>query len=221
MPSSERRPWASSSPWEGATRSPSCRPEMTIGRRPSATSGSTFENISGKHCQLRLISGVWHVRDLGSTNGTTVNGLQLTSDHTILPDDELGIAGHLFTIDYEPRGPATSWTTTRSWTRSWSRRTSAIRSWSWPGSTPTERARRPGPTPPSGSSGSRPRRPTSKTRSPSTSRTAPAPVVEANDDDFFKMIEDDVKKDKASIRAGPPRRDHRAGGPAFGRPPGP
>ena len=27
-----------------------------------------------KHCQLRFVNKVWHVRDLGSSNGTRLNG---------------------------------------------------------------------------------------------------------------------------------------------------
>ena len=52
-----------------------------------------------------MINGVWHVRDLGSTNGTTVNGSRLSSQHAIMPEDEVGVADHLFTIDYVPSGP--------------------------------------------------------------------------------------------------------------------
>ncbi len=42
---------------------------------------------------------------MGSTNGTTVNGSRLSSEQSVMPDEELGIAGHLFTIDYAPAGP--------------------------------------------------------------------------------------------------------------------
>ncbi len=79
--------------------------ELFIGRRPTNDIHLDFENVSGKHCSLRLINGVWMVRDLGSTNGTTVNGLTITSEHTVMPDDEFGVATHLFHIDYEPSGP--------------------------------------------------------------------------------------------------------------------
>ena len=51
---------------------------------------------------LKFIRGTWHVRDLGSTNGTTVNGQRISSEHGVMPDDELGIAGHFFSLDYEP-----------------------------------------------------------------------------------------------------------------------
>jgi len=79
--------------------------ELLVGRRASCDICLDFNNISGKHCVLRLVNTVWHVRDLGSTNGTTINGAGISSEHSIMPDDELGIAGHLYTLDYEPGGP--------------------------------------------------------------------------------------------------------------------
>ncbi len=81
------------------------KPELVIGRRPGCDIRLDFENVSGKHAALRLINGVWHVRDMGSTNGTSVNGSRLSSQHAIMPEDEVGIADHLFTIDYVPSGP--------------------------------------------------------------------------------------------------------------------
>src|SRR4051812_3955969 len=92
-------------PVGGGDPIPLKKPEVIIGRRRSSDVCLDFNNISGKHCQLRLINSVWHVRDLGSTNGTSLNGLALTSEHSVMPDDELGLASHLFTIDYEPGGP--------------------------------------------------------------------------------------------------------------------
>ncbi len=81
------------------------KPELTVGRRAGCDIRLDFENVSGKHCVLTLINGVWHVRDLGSTNGTSVNGSRLSSQHAIMPEDEVGIADHLYTIDYVPAGP--------------------------------------------------------------------------------------------------------------------
>jgi pSer/pThr/pTyr-binding forkhead associated (FHA) protein len=79
--------------------------EIVVGRRPTCDVRLDFENISGKHCVLRLIKGVWHVRDLNSTNGTTVNGQEIAHEHGLMPDDELGIATHYFMIDYDPIAP--------------------------------------------------------------------------------------------------------------------
>jgi pSer/pThr/pTyr-binding forkhead associated (FHA) protein len=92
-------------PVGGGDPVPLTKTEIIIGRRPGNDIRLDFENISGKHCKLRFANGLWMVRDLGSTNGTTVNGSLLSSEQSVMPDEELGIAGHLFTIDYEPAGP--------------------------------------------------------------------------------------------------------------------
>jgi predicted component of type VI protein secretion system len=84
---------------------PLYKPEITVGRRPSCDIRLDFENISGKHCLLRLINGIWNIKDLGSTNGTTVNGSRVTSEQSVMPDEEFGVAGHMFTIEYDPAGP--------------------------------------------------------------------------------------------------------------------
>ena len=89
-------------PVGGGDPVPLLKAELTVGRRRSCDICLDFENISGRHCALVLDNGVWHVRDLNSTNGTTLNGQAVGSNRGIMPDDEVGIAGHLFTIDYEP-----------------------------------------------------------------------------------------------------------------------
>src|ERR1700739_1350397 len=85
-------------PVGGGDPIPLNKPEMIVGRRPSCDIQLDFENISGKHCMLRIINGVWNVKDLGSTNGTTVNGSRLATEQSVMPDEEIGFAGHMFTI---------------------------------------------------------------------------------------------------------------------------
>jgi hypothetical protein len=92
-------------PVGGGDPVPLLKPELVVGRRGGCDVRLDFENVSGKHCVLRMINGVWHVRDMGSTNGTTVNGSRTSSQSAIMPEDELGIADHLFTIDYVPAAP--------------------------------------------------------------------------------------------------------------------
>lgn len=92
-------------PVGGGDPIPLVKPELTIGRRPSCDVRLDYENISGKHCMLRKLNGVWNVRDLGSTNGTTVNGSRILAEQSVMPDEELGLAGHMFTIEYDAAGP--------------------------------------------------------------------------------------------------------------------
>jgi hypothetical protein len=99
------RPLGIMRPLGGGDPIPLKKAELILGRRPTCDIKLDFENISGKHCQLRHINGVWHVRDLNSTNGTTVNGQRISSQHGLMPDDELGLAGHYFQIDYDPIAP--------------------------------------------------------------------------------------------------------------------
>lgn len=92
-------------PIGGGDPIPLYKNELIVGRRPSCDIRLDFENVSGKHCMLRLLNGVWNIKDLGSTNGTTVNGARLTTEQSVMPDEEFGIAGHMFTIEYDPAGP--------------------------------------------------------------------------------------------------------------------
>ncbi len=104
MPNSEK-PLGILRPLGGGDPVPLHKEEMIVGRRPKCDIRLDFENISGRHCQLMFVKGVWHVRDLGSTNGTTVNGQIVAHEQGLMPDDELGLANHFFTIDYEPIAP--------------------------------------------------------------------------------------------------------------------
>jgi pSer/pThr/pTyr-binding forkhead associated (FHA) protein len=92
-------------PVGGGDPIPLTKPELVIGRRAGCDIRLDYENISGKHCNLRFLNGIWMVRDLGSTNGTTVNGTPIASEQSLMPDEELGIAGHMYTIDYKAAGP--------------------------------------------------------------------------------------------------------------------
>jgi adenylate cyclase len=74
---------------------------MTIGRRESCDICLKFQNISGTHCELSLRDGIWHVRDLNSTNGIKVNG-ERTLRRRLRPGDEIDIAKHKYVIQYQP-----------------------------------------------------------------------------------------------------------------------
>jgi adenylate cyclase len=72
---------------------------MTIGRRESCDICLKFQNISGTHCELSLRNGIWHLRDLNSTNGVKVNG-ERTLRRPLRPGDEIEIAKHKYIIQY-------------------------------------------------------------------------------------------------------------------------
>ncbi len=72
---------------------------MTVGRRTSCDICLDFQNISSVHCELSLRNGVWHVRDMGSTNGIKVNG-ERTPARALAPGAELDIAKHRYKVVY-------------------------------------------------------------------------------------------------------------------------
>jgi pSer/pThr/pTyr-binding forkhead associated (FHA) protein len=74
---------------------------LTVGRRESSDIVLRFPNVSGSHCELELVDGYWHVRDLDSRNGTKVNG-ERVKKHRLDPNDKLSVARHVFEIHYDP-----------------------------------------------------------------------------------------------------------------------
>jgi pSer/pThr/pTyr-binding forkhead associated (FHA) protein len=63
-------------------------------------------NISKMHCLIVKTDGLLFVRDLGSTNGTKVNGQRITRG-ALLPGDELSFAGSAYRVHLSPDEPAT------------------------------------------------------------------------------------------------------------------
>lgn len=88
-------------PVGGGDPIPLLKPLLTVGRRESSDIVLRFPNVSGNHCELELIEGYWHVRDLDSRNGTKVNGERVKT-RRLDPDDKLSVARHLFEIRYDP-----------------------------------------------------------------------------------------------------------------------
>ena len=162
-------------PVGGGDPIPLNKPEMVVGRRPSCDIRLDFENISGKHCILRLINGVWNVKDLGSTNGTTVNGARLSTEQSVMPDEEFGIAGHMFTIQYDPAGPEAFLTSHKDLDEEIVQERARSSLMDLAGlDTDETKTKRPS-APRSPSNGSRPTRPSSTTWCPTTSRRRPSP----------------------------------------------
>ena len=77
---------------------------MTVGRRRTCDIRLDFQNVSAIHCELSFRGGVWHVRDMGSTNGIKVNGAK-TPAQVLAPGAELDISKHRYKVVYSlPEG---------------------------------------------------------------------------------------------------------------------
>jgi pSer/pThr/pTyr-binding forkhead associated (FHA) protein len=63
--------------------------EFVVGRGPECHVRPNCELISRQHCLLRIRGQAVFVRDLGSTNGTLVNGTRLIEERTLGDGDTL------------------------------------------------------------------------------------------------------------------------------------
>lgn len=86
-------------PCGGGDSIPLLHEKLLIGRRSSCDICLAKPNVSSHHCELELLNGYWHVRDLGSTNGIKVNG-ERTLGSPLMPGDELQVAKSRFRIQY-------------------------------------------------------------------------------------------------------------------------
>ncbi len=80
---------------------------VTMGRSPMNTIVINDARISRYHAQIRLMPGGAVLEDMGSTNGTFVNDVPLTSSHLLSPDEVIGLADTV-TLRYMIRSDQTA-----------------------------------------------------------------------------------------------------------------
>lgn len=71
---------------------------VTIGRRPESTLQLADPNVSRNHAEIRPHGNGWVVVDLGSTNGTRVNGTRISS-HELTEGDEVAFGNTVFSFE--------------------------------------------------------------------------------------------------------------------------
>jgi FHA domain/Domain of unknown function (DUF1707) len=64
---------------------------LTIGRGPSCDCLVHEESVSRRHAELWRSGERWFLRDLGSRNGTRVNGMRVIGDVEVRPGDRLSL----------------------------------------------------------------------------------------------------------------------------------
>jgi serine protease Do len=85
--------------------------ELTIGREPGVTvlfDALRDDAVSRRHAVIKVVPGdpaSFTLADLGSTNGTLLNGQRITDETELLPGDtiQFGAAGPSFAFDIDPR----------------------------------------------------------------------------------------------------------------------
>ena len=89
-------------PSGGGDPIPLLEKKLLVGRRESCNIVLRFSNVSSHHCQLFVDSGYWFVKDMGSRNGTKVNGRRISGRKRLDPNDTLSVAKHTYEIQYSP-----------------------------------------------------------------------------------------------------------------------
>ncbi|HMP06019.1 MAG TPA: FHA domain-containing protein, partial [Lacipirellulaceae bacterium] len=65
---------------------------FTVGRHSQAALTIPSPTVSNAHAELCIVDGVLHVRDLGSTNGTFINGERIEGEFSVSSGDLLQFA---------------------------------------------------------------------------------------------------------------------------------
>ncbi|MCB5165590.1 FHA domain-containing protein [Streptomyces bambusae] len=71
---------------------------LRIGRDPGNGLRLTHDTVSRAHAELSLQGGQWVLRDLGSTNGTTVNGRRVTGTAVVRDGDQVSFGRMAFRL---------------------------------------------------------------------------------------------------------------------------
>lgn len=88
-------------PLRGGDDIPLLKRELIVGRSEKCDVVLRFSNVSSQHCRLVLSNGYWYALDMGSTNGTTVNGMR-TQDMRVDPGKRVAFAKHEYILKYIP-----------------------------------------------------------------------------------------------------------------------
>jgi pSer/pThr/pTyr-binding forkhead associated (FHA) protein len=70
--------------------------DFTAGRQGNLAISDDF--ASGHHCRFRVVHGLWLVEDLGSTNGTWLNGRRFNAAQRLKKGDKIKIGQTVITI---------------------------------------------------------------------------------------------------------------------------
>ncbi len=70
--------------------------DFTVGREGSLVIDDDF--TSGQHARFQTVRGLWYVEDLGSTNGTMLNGRRIISAQLLKKRDKIKIGHTVMTV---------------------------------------------------------------------------------------------------------------------------
>jgi hypothetical protein len=78
------------------------QPRFTIGREPDCDMMLADETVSRWHASLQRSGGGWLLADLGSTNGTRLNGWRVTGPMPVRPGDMVSFGAATYLLSERP-----------------------------------------------------------------------------------------------------------------------
>jgi pSer/pThr/pTyr-binding forkhead associated (FHA) protein len=88
-------------PVGGGDPIPLLKSKLLVGRREQCDVVLRFANVSAHHCQMSVEQGYWFAKDMGSRNGTKVNGKRITRKR-VDPGDLISFAKQDYKLNYLP-----------------------------------------------------------------------------------------------------------------------
>jgi pSer/pThr/pTyr-binding forkhead associated (FHA) protein len=73
----------------------------TIGRGRQSDVVLSDPNVSRQHAEIRPRGGSWVITDLGSTNGSQLNGRRIDGSEVLRPGDEIELGASVLTFTLE------------------------------------------------------------------------------------------------------------------------
>ena len=73
----------------------------TLGRSRGCDIVLNDNNVSRQHAEIRPRGGSWVYTDLGSTNGSSINGRPVQGPEVLKPGDEVSLGGYTITFELE------------------------------------------------------------------------------------------------------------------------
>jgi pSer/pThr/pTyr-binding forkhead associated (FHA) protein len=70
--------------------------DFTVGRQGKLVIDDEF--ASNHHARFRPVRGLWYIQDLGSTNGTSLNGLRIHASQRLKKGDKIKIGHTVMTV---------------------------------------------------------------------------------------------------------------------------
>ena len=92
-------------PLEGGAPIEIVKDLVVVGRKDDCDVRLEHKSVSKLHCVIVKTDGLLLLRDLGSTNGTRVNGMRVRRA-ALLPNDQLCIAQFKFRVSLGPDSPS-------------------------------------------------------------------------------------------------------------------